>query len=476
MSPRSIIRLRRPTARSSVRPLRLAALGAIVLGLVLPLAAGRAASDGGFVYRMPTTGVVDNVMAEYIAGGVQKAAADGASAVVIELNTPGGALDATSRITSTLLEAPVPTIVWVAPSGSRAASAGTFITLSAAVALMAEGTNIGAATPVNVDGSDIAGDLGVKVRNDAIANITAIAQARDRNVAWAVSTVAKGVSSPAREAVAVGAVDGIANTIDEVLEVSSGRTVAVGGRDVTLALTGDEVRDLEMNPLQGFLHLLSDPNVAFILFTVGFYGLLFEVMSPNMVTGILGALAIILAFIGFGSLPLNVAGLLLVGLGIILFVLEATVTSHGLLTIGGLVAFALGASALYTTPGPTGAAVDVALPLIVAMTATTGAMMTVIVVFAIRSRRLAASPGTVGAVAAPPGTVGLVRRPLAPLGSVYAEGEEWTARSADGSSIGRGSTVRIVGREGLTIIVEPVVGETGSPGEPRPEPAARKGV
>lgn len=451
-----------------LRPVRIAAICALAAGLLVPVVGGRAASGPGFVYRMPTTGIVDNVMAEYIAGGVRKAADDGASAVVIELNTPGGALDATSRITSTLLEAPVPTIVWVAPSGSRAASAGTFITLSAHVALMAEGTNIGAATPVNSDGSDITGDLGVKVRNDAIANITAIAQARERNVAWAVSTVAKGVSSPAEEAVAAGAVDGIANTMDEVLQVSTGRTVSVAGRDVTLALIGAEVRDLEMNPLQGFLHLLSDPNVAFILFTVGFYGLLFEVMNPNLVTGILGALAIILSFIGFGSLPLNVAGLLLIGLGILLFVLEATITSHGLLTVGGLIAFALGASALYTAPGPTGADVAVAVPLIVAMTATTAGIMTVIVLFAVRSRRLAASPGTVGAVEVPAGTLAEVRRPLSPLGTVYAEGEEWTARSADGSPLGRGTAVRIVEREGLVVVVEPVGGPPGATAESRP--------
>ncbi len=413
---------------------------------------------------MPTTGIVDNVMAEYVAGGLARADQDGAAAVVIELNTPGGALDATSRITSSLLEAPLPTIVWVAPSGSRAASAGTFITLSAHVALMAEGTNIGAATPISSSGEDIPGSLGEKVRNDAIANITAIAEARGRNVEWAVATVTEAKSSPATEAVAVGAVDGIANTIEEVLVVASGRTVSVRGRPTTLALAGADVRNLPMNPLQGFLHLLSDPNVAFILFTLGFYGLLFELQNPNFVTGILGALAIILAFIGFGSLPLNVAGLLLIGLGIVLFVLEATVTSHGLLTVGGLVAFALGASALYTTPGePTAPNVAVALPLVVGMTAVTGLVMGLIAIVGIRSRRLATSPALVGSNTPGPGTPGEVRRPLAPVGSVYAAGEEWTARSVDGRSLDRGAAVRIVDRDGLVVIVEPAGGSGGSP-------------
>ena len=219
---------------------------------------------------MPTTGVVDNVMAEYVSGGIEKGAQDGAAAVVVELNTPGGALEATSRITSALLEAPVPTIVWVAPSDGRAASAGTFITLSANLAFMAEGTNIGAASPVDSSGGDIPGTLGQKVKNDAIANITAIAEARGRNVAWAVSTVAEAKSYPASEAVAAGAVDWIANTIREVLVSSSGRTVSVRDQDVTLELARADVRDLSMNPIQGLLHILSDPNVVFILFTIGF--------------------------------------------------------------------------------------------------------------------------------------------------------------------------------------------------------------
>lgn len=439
---------------------RVAAVAALVLGAVaVPAAASSVRAipaEGTFVYLMPTTGIVDNVMAEYVSSGVAKAAADGASAAIIELDTPGGALDATSRITSALLTATVPTIVWVAPPGSRAASAGTFITLAAALAYMAEGTNIGAATPVSSSGADIGGDLGQKVKNDAIANITAIAQKRGRNVDWAVSTVDKAVSTPAVQAVAIGAVDGIANTVEEVLQKATGETITVAGKQVTLDLVGDEVVELGMNPFQSFLHLLSDPNIAFVLFTVGTLALIFEVLNPNLATGIIGAIALLLAFIGFGSLPLNVAGLLLIGLGVVLFLLEATITSHGLLTVGGLIAFALGASAIYTTPGPFGPEVSVALPLIAGMTLAAGLVMLVVVYVASRSRNLAASPGTVGTVEATPGTVGEVRRPLAPTGSVYADGEEWTARSSDGSVIARGTLVKVIARDGLTVVVEPL--------------------
>ena len=177
------------------------------------------------------------MLAGYLEDGIAQAAADGAAAVVIELNTPGGALDATQRITSTFLDAEVPTIVWVAPSGGRAASAGTFITLAANVAFMAPGTNIGAASPVSSSGEDIPGTLGDKVRNDAIANITAIAEARGRNVDWAVSTVAEAKRYPASEAVAAGAVDGIAETLDEVLALADGEEVLVTGTPVVLELT-----------------------------------------------------------------------------------------------------------------------------------------------------------------------------------------------------------------------------------------------
>ncbi len=459
---------RRSTRRVAALPVVL--LGCFLATLLVPAAVGGAAPAGPFVYLLPTTGIVDNVMAEYVAGGVAKAAADGAAAVVVELNTPGGALDATTRITSALLEAPVPTIVWVAPAGGRAASAGTFITLSAALAFMAEGTNIGAATPVDSSGADIGGDLGQKVRNDAMANISAIAQARHRNVDWAVSTVDKAISTPAAQAVALGAVDALANTIQDVLREASGRTVTVRGGDVTLALVGAAVVELPLNPFQGFLHLLSDPNLAFVLFTVGTLALIFEILNPTLVAGIGGALALILAFVGFGSLPLNVAGLLLIGLGALLFILEASLTSHGLLTAGGLVAFALGASALYTAPGPFGPAVEVALPLIAVMTIAAGLVMGLIVFVASRSRGLRATPGTVGTPAIPVGTLAQVRRPLEPLGSVYADGEEWSARSADGRPLRRGTTVRVVGRDGLAVIVEALDDAAGQRAGTGPEP------
>jgi membrane-bound serine protease (ClpP class) len=429
-------------------------LGLLVLGIASFAGSVRAADRE--VVLLPATGIVDGVLAGYLAEGIDGAARSGAAAVVVQLNTPGGSLDATQQIVSSFLEAPLPVIVWVSPSGGRAASAGTFITLAGHVALMAPGTNIGAASPIDSSGADIGGTLGEKVRNDAIANIRSIAEARGRNVDWAVATVAEAKSSPASEAVAVGAVDAIAGTFDDVLSASSGRTVSVRGQEVTLDLVGASVREAAMNPFQGFLHLLSDPNISFILFTLGFYGLLFELSSPNFVTGILGALALILAFIGFGSLPLNVAGLLLIVLGIVLFALEVTVTSHGLLAIGGIACFVLGASALFTAPvDPFEPVTQVALPLIATAAVTTGGFMVLIVWAAVRSRRMTSTAGTVG-TAILPGVAGVVRRPLDPVGSVYAAGEEWSARTEDGSALPRDAAVRVVRQDGLTLVVEPV--------------------
>ena len=447
-------------------PVRVARM-LVVLGLLSIGAAGLARGASNEVPVLTATGVVDNVMATYLEQGVADAAANGAPAVIVELNTPGGSLDATQGITSAFLTAKVPVIVWVTPSGGRAASAGTFITLSAHLSYMAPGTNIGAASPVGSNGEDIPGTLGQKVKNDAIANISSIAETRGRPVDWAVSTVDKAASYTASEAVAAGAVDGIAASLDEVLTQANGKVVKINGVETTVATAGATTVDTSMNPFQSFLHLLSDPNVAFVLFTVGVYGLIFEVMNPNFVTGILGAIAIILAFIGFGSLPLNVAGLLLLGLGVILFALEAHVVSHGLLTAGGIVCFLLGASALYTVPGdPTEPVVGVATPIILTVTITMSVLFGLIAIMAARTRAMRPPAGTVG-VPVPLGTTGVVQAPLSPRGTVYLGGETWSARTPSEASLDRTTPVRLVGFDGLTAIVEPL-----GPGEiPTPSPA-----
>ncbi len=446
--------MRRAVALLRILPVVPLVLG--VVGLALGSAAPARAEDAQReAWVLPTTGVVDGVMAGFLRDGIANATRDGAEVVVVELNTPGGSLDATQEITGAFLDAAVPVIVWVAPSGGRAASAGTFITLAANLAWMAPGTNIGAASPVSSTGEDIGGTLGEKVMNDAIANISAIAEARARPVDWAVSTVAEAKSYPASEAVAVGAVDGIAGTIGEVLAAADGRTVTVAGnRAVTLRTATAVPVEKPMGPVQGFLHLLSDPNLAFLLFILGALGLLFELFNPNFLTGVIGAVAIVLAFIGFGSLPLNAAGLILLGFGLVLLVLETQITSHGLLSLGAAICVGFGAAILYAGPGsPTAPDVSVALPVIVAAVATTAAFGVLITVVAYRTRNTRPSPVLVGSlqVVGEPGTVSV---PIEPLGSVLAVGEEWSARSVDERPLPRGTRVRVVRQDGLTLYVE----------------------
>jgi len=451
------------TARRTRRARRRSHLISLFLAVVGWLAVvGSLRGAGPEVIVLPTTGIVDEGMFRYLAEGIEQAERDGAAAVVIKLNTPGGFLTATNDIVGVILEAEVPVIVWVAPAGGYAASAGTFITLAANVALMAPGTRIGAASPISGEGSDIEGTLGDKVRNDAIAGIKAIAEARGRNVEWAISTVEEARSSSVTEAVELGAVDGTAATIEEVLAFADGRTVSVAGREVTLDLADATATERAMNPFLAFIRLLSDPNIAFLLLSVGSAGLIAEVWSPNFVTGIIGALAVILALIGLGTLPLNVGGLILIVFAFVLFGLELTVTSHGLLGFGGVVCLALGASALFSVPGdPFQPLARVAMPVILTVSVTFGVIMVLIVWGAIRSRNVTADPGTAGAPFAI-GSLGSVRRPLEPLGSVYVAGEEWTARATEGARLERGAPVRVVGVDGLTLVVEPDTSSSAS--------------
>lgn len=450
-------------SRSSLARLVLAA------GILLLAVSGVArAADGPWVRLLTATGVVDGAMAGYLREGIAGAADAGASAVVVELDTPGGSIDAMDEIKQAFLEAPLPVIVWVAPSGARAASAGTFITLAAHLAYMAPATNIGAAAPVSSTGEDIGGTLGVKVREDAIASIASLAEARGRPVDWAVSTVADARSYTAREALDAGAIDGIAATLDEVLADADGKVVDVAGAgQVTLQVAGAQVEDAPMNPVLGFLHLLSDPNIAFLLFVLGALGLAVELINPNLVTGILGGLALILAFIGFGSLPLNLAGLVLIAFGFLLFVLETQIVSHGLLTLGGLVCFVLGASALYTAPAaPSEPVVAVAPAVLVVTTVTLGGLMLLVTLAAIRTRRMRGPADQLGAPV-PTGTLGMVQSPLAPMGTVHLSGEVWTARTPDERELARDTPVRLVGFDGLTALVEPAP-DLPSPGPPGP--------
>jgi membrane-bound serine protease (ClpP class) len=401
------------------------------------------------------------VMADYVSGAIKQAERDRAAAVILRLDTLGGSQSAMNRIDAAL-HSSIPTIVWVGPAGAKAASAGTFITLSANLAFMAESTNIGAAAPVAAGGGDIASTYGQteadKVMNDAVASIRSIAQERHpQAVEWAVSTVQQAKSYTAREALAAGAIDGIAGSLDDVLDQADGRTVTTSAGSVAVHTKGAAVITTNESMVQGFLHALDDPNLAFILLVVGLLCIALELFQPTLVVGLIGAVSLALSFYGFGSLPLNLLGVVLVVIGISMLILEPSIPSHGLLTVGGLALFVVGAIAFYGAPGPYLPTVGVAWPIIVVMASAAAAYGLVIVGTVMRVRRqpLLEGAGIVGTDSLV-GEVGEVRADMDPMGTVYVGLESWTARTKDGKPAGRNAKVRVVAQEGLVLIVEPV--------------------
>jgi len=436
---------------------RAIAIGALLLGMA-SLALPAAGADAGIV-RLDLTGVIDQVNASYVEEGLKAAADSGAVAALIVIDSPGGELTSMDRILKAILASSVPVITWVAPEGARAGSAATFITLAGDVAAMAPLTNIGAASVVGGNGEDLPATLARKVTNDAVARITELARDHGRNVTWAESAVRDAASASVTEAVAMTPpiVDlEAADTTALFAAIDTGKRAdgyayAFNGHPLP-HLSGLAVRSASMNIGQQFLHLLSDPNIAFILFTIGFYGILAELFHPNLVSGSLGAIAILLAFIGSNSLPLNIGGLLLILVGIGLFVLELHFTSYGLLTVGGVACFVLGAFALYTgvnIDNPVEVSVS---PILIAAVIGTSLIYFFVLIRGLLQMQRRRSTGL--PIAALVGTEGTAQTTIGPTGIAYAGGEAWSARSRTGE-IKAGDRLRVVAIEGLELIVEP---------------------
>ena len=446
-------------------------LAALSLALGIVSLAAPAAAAGEQVARLELTGVIDQVNAAFVEEGLRVAAEEGAAAVIIQVDSPGGELTSMDRIVKAILASDVPVIAWVAPEGARAASAATFVVLAADVAAMAPNTNIGAASVVGSGGEDLPETLAAKVTNDAVARIRSLAEEHDRNADWAESAVRDAASINATEAVAMEppVADLIAGDVGELLTAvdsgarADGHAYTFNGEPLP-RLSGLPIRDIQMNFGQEFLHLLSDPNIAFILFTIGFYGIIAELFHPNFFSGILGAIAIVLAFIGSNALPLNVGGLLLILIGIGLLALEVVVASYGLLTVGGVVALVLGAFALWTGVEPGVDAIDVSVsPWLVVIVVAVGLIYIWVLVRAMLQQR------RMGGVANKPvtalvGAAGTAQTLIAPTGIAYAGGESWSARSRS-AQIGPGTPLRMVGVEGLELIVEPAPAGDGGAAE-----------
>ena len=390
-------------------------------------------------------GVVSPVTVRLSETAIERAQATGASALVIQLDTPGGLERSMRVICQRLLNAPLPVIVYVAPTGARAASAGVFITMAAHVAAMAPATNIGAAHPVSLSGGADKTAM-TKVENDAAAFVRSIAAARGRNADWAEKAVRQSVSITEREAVELKVVDLVADSLTDLLTKVDGRTVSTAKGSVTLATRGATLVPIEINFRDRFLNVITDPNVAYVLMMLGMLGLFFELSTPGAILpGVVGGISLILAFFAFQSLPINYAGLLLILFGIVLLIAEIKIVSHGVLAIGGIVAMALGSLMLYDAT-EIGFRISwwVILPTV---GATAGLFLFVLAagVRALRRRPQLGAPGLIG-------QVGVVREALAPSGQVAIHGELWRAM-AEGDAVDAGTPVRVVDVDGLTLKV-----------------------
>jgi membrane-bound serine protease (ClpP class) len=398
------------------------------------------------VYVVEWADAITPVTRDFLVGELEDAEREEADAFLIVLDTPGGLLDTTRDIVSRIFDSSVPVIVWVGPSGARAASAGTFITLAAHVAAMAPGTNIGAASPVTMGGGGVPDStLGHKMFNDAAAFARTIAERRGRNVEWAESTVREAAASTESEALAAGAIDFVAKDRDEVLALASGRTVETPDGERVLALEKARLVERELSLRYRLLSLLANPNIAYFLLILGFYGVFFELSNPGSIfPGVVGAIFLILAFFSLQTLPMNLAGLLLIIVGTVLFILEVKITSYGLLTLGGITATVLGAIMLFDSPEP---ALRASLGVILPLTIVTSLLFAVAVGLSIRTFRSRPTTGQEGMV----GLRGEVRTSLAPRGTVEIRGEIWWALADE--TIPEGQTVEVVGVEGLLLKV-----------------------
>jgi membrane-bound serine protease (ClpP class) len=390
-------------------------------------------------------GAIGPVTVRLLDSALVRAHADGSQALIVELNTPGGLERSMRSMVQSILRSDIPVIVYVSPTGGRAASAGVFITMAAHVAAMAPATNIGAAHPVAAGGG-MDKEMTKKVESDAAAFARSIAAERGRNVEWAEKAVRSSVSATEREAVKLRIVDLVAPSVADLLAQVDGRTVKTPKGSVTLHTKDAPVKPIEVRFRDRLLALISDPNIAYILMMVGMLGIFFELSNPGSVLpGVIGGISLILAFFAFQSLPINWAGLLLILFGLVLLVADIKVASHGVLTVGGVVAMLLGSIMLYDAPE---SGLRVSWFVVIPTVGATAGLVLFAVSVGFRALYRPATTGAAGMV----GQTGLVRTPLDPEGQVLVDGEIWRAVAADGP-VAAGEQVRITGVDGLTLTV-----------------------
>lgn len=387
-------------------------------------------------------GTINPGTAQFVTKGLKRAETSKQALVIIRLDTPGG-LDTSMRsIVKAILNSSIPVVVYVAPRGARAASAGVMITIAAHVAAMAPQTNIGAAHPVSAGGKEIDKTMSEKVVNDMVAYVRSIAKERGRNQDWAEKAVRESVSITADVAVKEKVIDLVARDIHELLEILDGREIALDKGKVKIVTKGVQLTYVTPGWRDRVLNTISNPNIAYILMMIGMAGLYFELAHPGAILpGVIGAISLILAFFAFQTLPVNYAGLLLIALAIIFFIAEIKVSSYGLLSVAGLISLTLGSIMLFENIG-------VSLRLIMPTIVMVGGFFIVIAFLAFRAFRSKPTSGIEGLL----GEIGVAEEKIDPVGLIFAHGEYWKATSKE--VVEQGEKVRVIDSKGLELIVE----------------------
>ncbi len=401
---------------------------------------------------MKIDGTINPASADFIHGGIKKAQKEKAECIIIHLNTPGGLLKSTRVIVSDILESPIPVIVYVSPGGAHAGSAGVFITLAAHIAAMAPGTNIGAAHPVAMQ-QQMDSTMNEKATNDAAAFIRSIAEKRNRNIEWAERAVRKSFSYSETEALEDSVIDLIAKNEKELLEKINSKQITMADGVKTLNTAPATVKEHKMNLWEKILDIISDPNIAYILFLLGLYGLLFELYNPGVILpGIVGVIALVLALYSMHALPINYAGVALIVFAIILFLLEIKIVSHGLLTIGGIISLLFGSMMLIKDSSLD--MVRISRTVIISATAVSALFFVFVLGLGIKAQRRKGVTGIEGLI----GERGEVSTTLDPNGTVMVKGEIWNAESLAGK-INKGEKVIVRQMKNLKLYVESIVTE-----------------
>jgi len=414
----------------------------IIVVFTMPLFIHNVQAEQNSAMVIELEGTINPGTAQFVIKGLKRAEASKYMLVIIRLDTPGGLASSMRSIVKAILNSSVPVVVYVAPRGARAASAGVMITVAAHIAAMAPQTNIGAAHPVSADGKEINKTMSEKVVNDMVAYVRSIAKDRGRNQDWVEKAIRESVSITADVAVKEKVVDLVARDIDDLLALLDGREIALNKGKVTLETKGLKLVYVTPGWRDRVLNTISNPNIAYILMMIGMAGLYFELSHPGAILpGVIGAISLILAFFAFQTLPVNYAGLLLIALAIIFFIAEIKVSSYGLLSVAGLISLTLGSVMLFEN-------FRVSLNLIMPTVVLIGGFFIVIAFLAFRAYRRKPTSGMEGLI----GETGVVEKKIDPVGLIFAHGEYWKATSKEIAE--QGEKVRVIGAKGLELIVE----------------------